>query len=37
MDLVASLKTQYTVSRIWYGAATKRGIHEQSHGKIKPD
>jgi hypothetical protein len=37
MDSVASLRTQDTVSRIWYGAATKRGIHEQSHGKIEPD
>jgi hypothetical protein len=36
MDSVASLRTQDTVSRIWYGAP-KRGIHEQSHGKIEPD
>jgi hypothetical protein len=37
MDSVAFLRTQDTVSRIWYGAAPKRGIHEQSHGKIEPD
>jgi hypothetical protein len=37
IDTVASLMTQDTVSRIWYCAALKRGIHEQSHGKIEPD
>jgi hypothetical protein len=37
MDSVAFLRTQDTVSRIWYGAATKRGIYKQSHGKIEPD
>jgi hypothetical protein len=37
MDSVASLRTQDTVSRIWYGAATKREIHKQSHRKIEPD
>jgi hypothetical protein len=37
MDSVASLRTQDIVSRIWYGAAPKRGIHKQSHGKIESD
>jgi hypothetical protein len=37
MDSVASLRIQDTVSRIWYDATPKRGIHEQSYGKIEPD
>jgi hypothetical protein len=37
MDLVASLRTQDTVPRIWYGTIPKRVIHEPDHGKIGPD
>jgi hypothetical protein len=37
MDSVASLRTQDTVSRIWYSTVPKRVLHKPDHGKIGPD
>jgi hypothetical protein len=37
MDSEASLRTQDTVPRIWYGIVPKRVIHKPDHGKIEPD
>jgi hypothetical protein len=37
MDSVASLVTQDTIPRIWYGTVPKRVIHKPDHGKIGPD